>query len=77
MYNSIMDKPKLDSLEELNNFCNKFGYAMELEIPFEQMEGFVMSVCDGKDAIKSIPFVGIENVSKAASELLGKLAKEH
>lgn len=77
MYNVIMDKPKLDSLEELNNFCKEFSYTMELEIPFKEMEGFVLSVCDNKDAIKSIPFVGIENASKAASELLGKLAREH
>jgi hypothetical protein len=77
MYNVIMDKPKLDSMEELNTFCGEFGYTMELEIPFKEMEGFVLSVCDKSDTIKSIPFVGIENVAKAASELLGKLAREH
>ena len=77
MYNIDMSKPKINTLEELNSFCVKFNYDMELEIPFEEMEGFVLSVTSSGEPVMSMPFVGIENASKAASSLLGKLAKEH
>jgi hypothetical protein len=73
-----MDRPQLSAIEELNTFCNKFSYRMELEVPFEEMEGFVLCITNSnKDIVMSKPFVGIDNMPEACSSLLGKLAKEH
>lgn len=77
MYNINMTKPEINTLEELNTFCKKYKYYMELEIPFQEMEGFVLRVSDEEESVMSIPFVGIDNLYKAAASLLGKLAKEH
>ena len=77
MYNVNMTKPEINTLQELNVFCEKYGYYIELEIPFKEIEGFILKVCYAGEVIMSIPFVGIDNTSKAASNLLGKLAKEH
>lgn len=67
----------IKSMDELDNFCKEFGYHLLLEIPFKQIEGFLLRVVKGDEEIGCIPFVKIEEAERSAATLLGKLAKDH
>lgn len=79
MYNVTMDKKtKITAMDELDKFCKNFGYYLELEKPFPDMDGFFLKVSDilGEEVHSSI-VPDLRKVEAAASEILGVLSKQH
>lgn len=71
-----MIKENLTSLNELNHFCEQYDFFLELEKPFEEMDGMILKVVNKEDEVVGKATINdILKIDKDAAKMLNELAK--
>jgi hypothetical protein len=70
-------KPPLLSSTELYKFCDEFNLSLELEKPFEELDGFIIKVVDNEGFILNESLVEeISEYESVSGTILNKLSQK-
>jgi len=71
-------KPPLLSSNELYKFCEEFDLVLELEKPFQELDGLVLIIKDKKgNLIKKSTVKNISEFEKVSGSVLNKLSQSY